>query len=31
MGESSGGATKAIAGEADAFDLPSHLCSPIIW
>jgi len=31
MRESSSGATKAIVGKADAFDLPSHVCSPIIW
>jgi hypothetical protein len=28
--KSSGKATKSVVGEADAFDLPSHLCSPII-
>jgi hypothetical protein len=26
-----GFANKLIVGKADAFALPSHLCSPIIW
>jgi hypothetical protein len=29
--KSSGVATKVVVGNADAFDLPSHVCSPIIW
>tara|TARA_R110000751_G_scaffold3930_3_gene18406 strand:- start:57616 stop:57753 length:138 start_codon:yes stop_codon:yes gene_type:complete len=29
--KNSGEATNAFVGEADAFDLPSHVCSPAIW